>query len=96
MSEKDKYRMMGKTDIEWLKGIDRERERERDKERAQMSRDVCGEREREIKRESCMHAKAESAESLSVPHSVSQSACVIIILILNFGLKSHCRAFWIM
>ncbi len=37
-----------------------------------------------------MHALAESAESLSVPHSVSQSACVIIILICNLKTLSIC------
>jgi len=45
--------------------------------------------------ESSMHTQAESAgvlnmaESISVPHSVSQSACVIIILIL-VAIETYC------
>jgi hypothetical protein len=57
------------------------RERERRRERGEREK----ERERERERERELHAHASRkcghAESLSIPHSVSQSACVIIILI---------------
>ena len=50
------------------------------------------EREKEGGREGEMHARAsrKCGRALSVPHSVSQSACVIIISIQGLALKlSH-------
>ncbi len=46
------------------------------------------ERERELQARASMHAQAESGFALSVPHSVSQSACVIILTALLF-LNGH-------
>ncbi len=70
----------------------RETARETEKE---IKRERHKKREREIvrKREKELHAhtsrKCRRAESLGVPHSVSQSACVIIILMryAKFGFQ---------
>jgi hypothetical protein len=63
-------------------GKERNRERERERER---ERDGGKEGERVRKKERELHArtsrKCGHAESLSVPQSVSQSACVIMTLI---------------
>jgi hypothetical protein len=56
------------------------RERERGKERGRgRDKERERERERERKREGELHASGKCGRALSVPLSVSQSACVIII-----------------
>ncbi len=62
--------------------IKREREREREGEREK-------ERERERERERKREIHCGRAESLSVPHSVSQSAGVIIILMSEIVIRDE-------
>jgi hypothetical protein len=57
----------------------RKREGGRETER-EIERECEKEGEREL--QACTSRKCGHAESLSIPHSVSQSACMIIILIL--------------
>jgi hypothetical protein len=62
---------------------ERERERERKKER---ERERKKERERERERERELHARTSGkcGHALSIPHSASQSACIIIILMESY------------
>ncbi len=64
----------------------REREREREKERERLRERRERERGRERELHACASRECGRVESLSVPHSfsqsVSQSACVIIVFIV--------------